>query len=152
MTASEATNAFNEALWDVCESSVPAFAEVAEPLKDSLFKATFDARVFSVPERDVANYFVWRQQDAIRNAIASLGQAHFSAKELHGKSTEDIKEMLDRKSKSMSPHDAFITWEAQPDDFKQGFMIWGEERQMSPAVTFSDSQFFFENMLAAEEE
>lgn len=121
--ASEATNAFNEALWKVVNSPIPAFAELVKSLGNSMFKATFDARVFSIPERDTGNYFIWRQQDAIRNSVQSLGQAHFSHKQLHGKSAEDIKAMLVEKSEPIDPETPFVTWDAQPDDFKYGFMI-----------------------------
>jgi tRNA(His) guanylyltransferase len=46
---------------------------------------TFDARVFVIPDPvEVANYFVWRQKDAIRNAVSQVAHAHFSNRELHG--------------------------------------------------------------------
>lgn len=119
--ASEATVAFNEALWKVVNFPIPAFADMVEPLKKSLFKATFDARVFSVPERDAGNYFIWRQQDAIRNSVQSLGQAHFSHKELQGKSAEEIKTML--IDKPQSTDEPWISWESQPAEFKYGFTV-----------------------------
>jgi len=56
--------------------------------------AYFDARAFNIPKEDVVNYFLWRQQDAIRNSIQGLGQANFSHKQLHGKSCDQIQEML----------------------------------------------------------
>ena len=56
--------------------------------------ALFDARTFVIPQQDVCNYFVWRQQDAVRNSIQGLGQSKFSHKELHKKNTSDIQEML----------------------------------------------------------
>lgn len=56
--------------------------------------AHFDARVFSLPKEEVNNYFVWRQQDAVRNSIQSLGQAHFSHRQLQNKSCDQIQEML----------------------------------------------------------
>lgn len=56
--------------------------------------AMFDARCFNVPKEEVANYFIWRQQDATRNAIQMLGQCYFSHKELNKKSCSDIQEML----------------------------------------------------------
>ena len=37
---------------------------------------------------------IWRQQDATRNSIQSVGQANFSQKELHGKSCNNIQDML----------------------------------------------------------
>lgn len=55
----------------------------------------FDARTFSLPSFDeAANYFRWREQDAIRNSIAGLAQVHFSTRQLHGKSGDEMREML----------------------------------------------------------
>lgn len=57
--------------------------------------AHFDARVFQLPTYDeVRNYFIWRQKDATRNSVSSVAQSKFSQKELHGKSTTQLKEML----------------------------------------------------------
>lgn len=64
-------------------------------LKKAIEKgAMFDSRVFTIPKEEVCNYFIWRQQDATRNSIQSVGQANFSNKELHKKSTKDIQDML----------------------------------------------------------
>lgn len=54
----------------------------------------FDSRVWNVPREDVANYFVWRQQDAVRDSIQGLAQAHFSAKSMHGQSCSVLQERL----------------------------------------------------------
>lgn len=54
----------------------------------------FDARVFQLPECEVVNYFIWRQQDATKNSIQMLGQSLFSHKELQHKSCNDIQSML----------------------------------------------------------
>lgn len=57
--------------------------------------AEFDARVFQLPNIDeLINCYIWRQQDCIRNSISSVAQHNFSSKELHKKSTRDMKEML----------------------------------------------------------
>lgn len=57
--------------------------------------ATFDSRVYTIPDRtEVLNYFLWRQQDAIRNAVSMAAQAHFSHKSLHGQSTAEMQERL----------------------------------------------------------
>lgn len=56
--------------------------------------ALFDARIFNIPKEEVVNYFVWRQNDCIRNAINSVGQKYFSSNELSHKSTADVKNML----------------------------------------------------------
>lgn len=56
--------------------------------------AMFDSRVFNVPKEDVVNYFIWRQQDATRNSIQSVGQANFSHKQLMNKNCNQIQDML----------------------------------------------------------
>ena len=56
--------------------------------------AMFDARCFNIPEDEITNCFIWRQQDATRNAIQMLGQCHFSHKALQNKSCNDIQDML----------------------------------------------------------
>jgi tRNA(His) 5'-end guanylyltransferase len=61
---------------------------------DKNMTAMFDSRCFNIPKEEVVNYFIWRQQDATRNSIQMAGQANFSHKELHCKSTNDIQEML----------------------------------------------------------
>ena len=46
-------------------------------------KAYFDSRAFNIPREEVCNYFIWRQKDAIRNSILSLGQKYFSHNQLY---------------------------------------------------------------------
>ena len=60
-------------------------------------RAVFDARVFVLPEADVCNYFVWRQQDAARNSIQMVAQSLFSQRELHGKDCRVLQEMIFQK-------------------------------------------------------
>lgn len=78
VAASITTRSFNKSLWKVGID------------KD----ATFDARCFAIPREEVVNYFIWRQQDAVRNSISGYAQANFSHKDLHKKSTKDMKNML----------------------------------------------------------
>ena len=56
----------------------------------------FDARVFTMPDEDLPNYFIWRQKDWIRNSIIMLGRAKFSAQELHRKNSAQVLDMLVR--------------------------------------------------------
>lgn len=58
------------------------------------FGATFDARCFNLPKDEVANYFYWRQLDAMRNSIQMVGQENFSHRELQNKTCEDVKSIL----------------------------------------------------------
>ena len=59
--------------------------------------AMFDARCFNVPINDVCNCVLWRQKDATRNSINSLGQSWFKHKELDGKNTNQVQDMLFEK-------------------------------------------------------
>ncbi len=63
-------------------------------IKSKINKAMFDSRCFNIPKEEVCNCFIWRQQDATRNAIQMLGQSEFSHKELQGKSCNNIQDML----------------------------------------------------------
>ena len=56
--------------------------------------AMFDARVFNIPVEEVTNCILWRQQDATRNSISSLAQSKFSYRELHGKNSSQMQDML----------------------------------------------------------
>lgn len=56
--------------------------------------AMFDARVFNIPVEEVTNCVLWRQQDATRNSISSLAQSKFSSRELHGKNSSQMQDML----------------------------------------------------------
>lgn len=70
-------------------------ASYIETLEIAMNKgAMFDSRVFTIPKEEVCNYMLWRQQDATRNSILSVGQANFSHKDLHGKSCNNIQDML----------------------------------------------------------
>ena len=75
----------------------------------------FDASVFTLPRDEVVNYFVWRQRDAVRNSIQATGQAHFSQKQLHGKNTDEIQEMLFQEKG--------INWNDTPTQFKRGWCV-----------------------------
>ena len=75
-------------------------------------RAMFDSRVFNIPKEDVCNCLVWRQQDAVRNSIQSVGQANFSEKQLHKKSCNMIQDMLMTEKN--------INWNDIPTHLKRG--------------------------------
>jgi tRNA(His) 5'-end guanylyltransferase len=56
--------------------------------------ATFDSRVYNLPKEEVANYFIWRQQDASRNSVQMYARHFFSHKQLHGLSNSQIQDKL----------------------------------------------------------
>jgi len=77
--------------------------------------AMFDARVLQVPyQEEVLNYFIWRQQDATRNSISSVAQSLYSTKELNGKKTSDMQEMIFQKG---------INWNDYKPREKRGSLI-----------------------------
>lgn len=120
VSASMATLAFSNAyaaeLWknfpDAMRSSDKGTNKYIETLVAKMGTAMFDARVFSIPKDEVSNCLIWRQQDATRNSIESVGQANFSHKELQGKSCNAIQEMLWK--------DCGINWNDYPVDCKRG--------------------------------
>ena len=95
----------------------------------------FDARAFNVPVHEVANYFIWRQQDAYRNAVEGAAHANFPQKELNGLNIGRlIQKLKDEKN---------IEFETDfPDEYKMGKMVWrrnkldGSKEEIKPAFNF----------------
>jgi tRNA(His) guanylyltransferase len=82
--------------------------------------AVFDARVFTIPDPvEVENYFIWRMNDAERNSLSGLAQAHFSPKALHGQGKAQMHDML---------HSVGVNWNDYPADQKRGRGIVYEEQ------------------------
>lgn len=48
----------------------------------------------NIPNWDVLNNVIWRQQDATRNSILLLGQSYFTQEELLNKKQHEIQDML----------------------------------------------------------
>lgn len=91
--------------------------------------AMFDARVFTIPDSvEVANYFLWRQRDCVRNSITMAAQAKFSHKQLHGKSTGDMQNML------WTEHG--INWNDYPAGAKRGRVCVRHTEEQD--VTYTD--------------
>mgnify|MGYP006285631833 FL=1 len=68
--------------------------------------ALFDSRVFTIPENmEVINCIIWRQQDSIRNSISMVAQSLYSHKELHGKSSNEMQEMIFQKGQNWNDLD-----------------------------------------------
>lgn len=89
--------------------------------------AMFDARVFQIPyQEEVVNYFIWRQQDATRNSISSVAQSLYSPKELHGKKTDELQEMIFQKG---------INWNDYTAREKRGGVVRKIEKKFARRVT-----------------
>ena len=77
---------------------------------------SFDSRVWAMSDPvEVANYFVWRQRDAVRNSIQMVGQYHFTQAELYGRSCNQIQEMLWAQRG--------VNWDAFPSECKRGRLV-----------------------------
>lgn len=129
VSASIATMAFNHAFmshnWDYhdfCHRNTDANDKelTNERMKqmnlyDSrLNTATFDSRVFILPHEEVANYFLWRVRDCERNSIQMVARSLYSHKELVGKKTSDLHELIYQKGQN---------WNDYPGDMKHGTII-----------------------------
>ena len=121
VSASMATLAFNRFWVEKFQMRIDDLDEEAwsagtsymvDIIQPKMFTAMFDARVFSIPKDEVCNYFIWRQQDATRNSIATVGQTYFGQKDLNGRSQNEIQEML------WQQHG--INWNAYPIAYRRG--------------------------------
>lgn len=75
----------------------------------------FDCRVFQVPNRtEAANLFLWREQDATKNAISMAARSVYSHKALDHKSGPEMQEMLFAKG---------INFNDYPAHFKRGTFV-----------------------------
>jgi len=122
ISASMATMKFNQAFTDNaskwCDDFWKAWnrskeeADYFNTLNECVRKgAMFDARCFNIPKEEVTNLVYWRQVDAVRNSIQSMGQAHFSHKQLMNKNTKEVRQMLE---------DNGTLWEDRPVAERRG--------------------------------
>ena len=100
----------------MCEYYSVSGSKDAEKLYNTytnkLYMAMFDARCFNIPESEVANCIIWRQQDASRNSVEMVGRSYFSDKELFKKNCSNIQDML------MEKHN--VNWNDFPVRYKRG--------------------------------
>ncbi|MBT7912301.1 hypothetical protein HN588_00170 [Candidatus Bathyarchaeota archaeon] len=107
--ASHATAGFNWTWIPQYMASMGEFPPVPSALPE------FDGRVSNYPEHEVTNYFIWRQQDAVRNSIQMLAQAHFSHKETQGLSGGELQDKLVLEKE--------INWNDVPTNRRRGACI-----------------------------
>lgn len=166
VSASMATLAFNKYFSEEVDKSFEmyenhkdkeTFLEYYKIYKKRINTALFDSRVFILPENEVVNYFIWRQQDAMRNSIQMVGRANFSHKELDKKSGNDIQEMLFKEKNinfsdlpSFKKHGACI--------HKEQYILNNEERTVRShwvvdenIPCFSSDRNYIENFLKSDD-
>ena len=74
--------------------------------------AMFDARAWNVPTQEEAvNVFLWREWDASKNSVSMAARAYYSSKEIFGKNSPEMQEMLFKKG---------INWNDYPVWAKRG--------------------------------
>lgn len=114
--------------------------------------ALFDSRVFTIPSPiEVYNYFVWRQQDTVRNSISSVAQSLYSTKQLFGVNTDQMQEMCFEKG---------VNWNDFDGKLKRGRLIVkteyekdGGKRTKWESVeppTFTKEPEFLDNLIPIE--
>lgn len=139
VTASMATQAFNRSygIYVRRNYNIPASFEFMSDEKQEAIlkpyllytkkvdKALFDSRAFLIPEEEVVNYFIWRQQDAVRNSIESCARVLYSDKELYKKNcSEMIRMMLDKG----------FDWNTLPTFQKSGTCIVKRSHEANGAI------------------
>lgn len=120
--ASIATLAFNRALgWYASEIVFTEETARYQQAYDAAYTkgALFDARAFSIPDDDVLNYLIWRQNDCTRNSINAAARTVATPSKLTGLSTNDMQELLFQNK---------INWNDYPDQFKRGTFITKQKR------------------------
>lgn len=141
------------------DNQVQKIVSVAASIASVAFSRTsgkwahFDARAFVLPEAEVCNYFVWRQQDATRNSVQMAARARFSHRECNEKSCSALQEML---------HADGVNWNDYSADEKRGRCVLRETFERDGAVRhewrvdrntpiFTKNRAYIESALAVEE-
>jgi tRNA(His) 5'-end guanylyltransferase len=136
----------------------PSIASVVmHSRRQSRLLPQFDCRVWSMTDPvEVANYFVWRQRDAVTNSIQMLAQHYYRPRSLHGRSTNELQGILFREQG--------VNWNDLDGGLKRGRVVYpkyrtaealaasGDDKQMSAAWLVSPASNFVaapDNWLAA---
>lgn len=78
-------------------------------------KPVFDCRVWQVPSKEEAiNNFMWRELDAKKNSISMSARTYYSHDELHGKTADEMQEMLWQKG---------VNWNNYPNFSSDGHIL-----------------------------
>jgi len=88
------------------------------------FPIVFDSRTFTLPEAEVNNYFISRQNDCERNAIQMIGQSYYSSKQLNGKKCKDIIKMINEDNNIIKKYDDYSIVE------KMGYVFGNSKNYM----------------------
>jgi tRNA(His) 5'-end guanylyltransferase len=122
VSASIATEKFNQLRLMRSFRAIGPVELTNDEIVDSIerFKmAEFDSRTWTIPQKtEVMNYFIWRQQDTVRNSISACAQNLYSHKELEHKNQDQMQEMLFQKG---------FNWNDLDPKLKRGRIILKKE-------------------------
>lgn len=124
ISAVKAANAFNFSYQKLNPEHANKISDYAE----------FDSRAYNIPREDVVNYFVWRQQDAIRNSVQMYGRYILGHKALLGKKNHEVKQML---------NDNGTPWEHIHEWKQRGTCVYRDPA--SSQLTVDDSIVIFQH-------
>ena len=123
VSASLATAQFNKLAADAFEDPNLAF---------------FDSRMFTLPKDEVTNYFIWRQQDAVRNSIRAVATHYLGHKQCHGKSNSEVQDMLMQM-------DVPVNWNDTPIHKKRGLCYNSTSKKIDAYIpVFSEMRDYVE--------
>lgn len=100
----------------------------AEPQVGPLSRglAHFDSRVWTIADpNEVANYFIWRQRDCVKNSITMVAQSHFTPAELNGLNSSQRQDAL---------HSVGVNWNDFPDGQKRGRVVSRDAYHLETAL------------------
>lgn len=99
----------------------------------------FDARIMQFPnEIEIANYFLFRQRDHIRNSISGYSQYYFSHKEVNGKNSQEKIDMMKIKGFDYNTLSDDKMWS------KYGTLLWKQD-----AYIYQDNGDFYQRTYIA---
>lgn len=101
--------------------------------------AFFDSRVFVLPPHEVTNYFIWRQQDFLRNSVQSVARHFLGHKACTGLNRQ---EMVDALRELETPVDWYRDFDTV---YKHGYVYQrGVGKVNFEIPTFKDCREFIE--------
>jgi len=111
------------------------FDVVEQPKDDNLeercmkIPPTFDCRIFNVPDMmELANCFLWRENDAIKNSISGMALSFFSHKQLQGMNSEEKIAMMAEKG--------YDFYKDTPESFRRGTFY--QRRKYTKVISASE--------------
>lgn len=163
VSSSIATAAFNRALRTALYLANNQSGDVSKyhTNKNAIKTATFDSRVFTIPDfTEAKNYLIWRQQDCTKNSISQVAQSLYSHKELHGQNGANKQDLIHAKGQNWNDYPAgqkrgrcIVRVQTEkkmtdPRDGKEVDVIRSEWRTVEPPIfTQDDGKEFLNNYI-----